>query len=48
VGEVIMGERQTKEMKEEILRKIQEGQRVSEVAKSLGISEMTVRTWIAS
>lgn len=42
-----MGKRHSKETKEEILRKVREGQRVSEVAKSYGISEMTVRTWLA-
>jgi transposase-like protein len=42
-----MGKRHTKETREEILRKVREGQRVSEVAKSYGISEMTVRTWLA-
>ena len=35
-----MGKRYAKEVKEEVLRKIREGQRVSEVARSHGINEI--------
>ena len=41
-----MGKRYAKEVKEEVLRKIREGQRVSEVARSYGINEMTIRSWL--
>lgn len=41
-----MGKRYSKEKKEEVLGKIRGGQRVSEVAKTYGINEMTVRSWI--
>jgi len=41
-----MGKRYAKEVKEEVLRKIREGQRVSEVAKAYGINDMTIRTWL--
>ena len=41
-----MGKRYAKEVKEEVLRKIREGQRVSEVARSHGINEMTIRSWL--
>jgi transposase-like protein len=41
-----MGKRYTKEVKEEVLRKIREGQRVLEVARSHGINEMTIRSWL--
>jgi transposase-like protein len=41
-----MGKRYAKEVKEEVLRKIREGQRVLEVARSHGINEMTIRSWL--
>ena len=41
-----MGKRYAKEVKEEVLRKVREGQRVSEVARSHGINEMTIRSWL--
>ena len=41
-----MGKRYAKEVKEEVLRKIREGQRVSDVAKAYGINDMTIRTWL--
>jgi transposase-like protein len=41
-----MGKRYAKEVKEEVLRKIREGQRVSKVARSHGINEMTIRSWL--
>ena len=41
-----MAKRYPREIKEEVLKKIREGQRVSEVAKAHGINEMTVRTWL--
>jgi transposase-like protein len=41
-----MGKRYAQEVKEEVLRKIREGQRVSEVARSHGINEMTIRSWL--
>ena len=41
-----MGKRYGKEVKEEVVRKIRDGQKVSEVAKAHGINEMTVRTWL--
>ena len=41
-----MGTRYAKEVKEEVLRKIREGQRVLEVARSHGINEMTIRSWL--
>ena len=41
-----MGKRYAKEVKEEVVRKIREGQRVLEVARSHGINEMTIRSWL--
>ena len=41
-----MAKRYPREIKEEVLKKIREGQRVSEVAKAHGINETTVRTWL--
>lgn len=41
-----MGKRYTKEIRDEVLGKIRNGQRVSEAAKVYGISEMTIRTWL--
>jgi transposase-like protein len=41
-----MRKRYSKEAKDEVLGKIRGGQKVSEVAKSHGISEPTVRTWL--
>lgn len=41
-----MAKRNPKETKEEVLKKIREGQRVSEVAKAYGINDVTIRTWL--
>lgn len=41
-----MGKRYSREVKEEVLGKIRSGQKVSEVAKVHGMSEMTIRTWL--
>jgi transposase-like protein len=41
-----MVKRYSKEIKEEVVKKIRGGQRVVEVAKAHGINEMTVRTWL--
>jgi transposase-like protein len=41
-----MAKRYPRETKEDVLKKIREGQRVSEVAKAHGINEMTIRTWL--
>jgi len=41
-----MGKRYSKEIKEEVLGKIRLGQKVSVVAKTHGISDMTVRSWL--
>lgn len=41
-----MGKRYAKEIKEEVLRKVRGGQKVSEVSKTHGINEMTIRTWL--
>lgn len=41
-----MAKRYSKEVKDEVLRKIREGQRVVEVAKTFGINDMTIRTWL--
>ena len=38
--------RYSKEIKEEVLKKIQAGQRVSDVAKVHGINEQSVRNWL--
>ncbi len=41
-----MPKRYPKETKEEVLKKIREGQKVSDVAKAYGINDMTIRTWL--
>ena len=41
-----MAKRYSGEIREEVLKKIRGGRRVSEVAKEHGINEMTVRTWL--
>jgi len=41
-----MGNRYSREVKEEVLGKVRSGQRVAEVARAHGIHEMTVRTWL--
>jgi len=41
-----MRKRYSKEIKEEVVGKIRDGQRVSEVAKTYGINELTVRSWL--
>jgi transposase-like protein len=41
-----MAKRYGKEVREEVLGKIRGGQRVADVARVHGISEMTVRTWL--
>ena len=41
-----MPERYPKEIKEEVLKKIQEGQKVTDVAKAYWINDMTIRTWL--
>lgn len=41
-----MGKRYSKELKEEVLGKIREGQKVVELSKAYGINDMTIRTWI--
>jgi transposase-like protein len=41
-----MAKRYSKEIKQEVLGRIRGGQRVVEVARAYGISEMTVRTWL--
>lgn len=41
-----MAKRYPKETKEEVLRKIRGGQRVSEVARAYGINDMTIRSWL--
>lgn len=41
-----MPKRYPKETRDEVLKKIRGGQKVSEVAKVHGINEMTVRTWL--
>jgi transposase-like protein len=41
-----MAKRYSAEVREEVLKKIRGGQRVSEVAKAHGINEVTVRTWL--
>jgi transposase-like protein len=42
-----MAKRYSREAKEEVLKKIRGGRRVSEVSKEHGIAEMTVRSWLA-
>jgi len=41
-----MANRYPKETKEEVLKKIREGQRVSDVVRTYGINDMTIRTWL--
>lgn len=41
-----MSKRYSREIREEVLKKIRGGRRVAEVAKEHGISDMTVRTWL--
>lgn len=41
-----MAKRYSKEIREEVLGKVRSGQRVSDVAKTYGISDMTIRTWL--
>ena len=41
-----MAKRYSKEVREEVLGKIREGQKVSEVARVFGINDMTIRTWL--
>lgn len=41
-----MGKRYSKEIREEVLGKIRSGQRVSEVSKTYGINDMTIRSWL--
>lgn len=41
-----MRKRYSKEIKEEVLGKIRNGQKVSEIANTYGIKETTVRTWL--
>ena len=41
-----MAKRYPKETKEEVLKKIRESQKVADVAKAFGISDMTIRTWL--
>lgn len=41
-----MGKHYGTEVKEEILGKIREGQRVSEVARTYGINKTTIRSWL--
>lgn len=41
-----MRKRYSKEIKEEVLGKVRSGHKVSEVAATYGIKEMTVRSWL--
>ncbi len=41
-----MRKRYSNEIKEEVLGKIRNGQKVSEIANTYGIKETTVRTWL--
>lgn len=41
-----MAKRYPLEVREEVLKKIRGGQKVSEVSKSHGINEMTIRSWL--
>ena len=41
-----MSKRYPQEVREEVLKKIRNGQKVSEVAKLHGINDMTIRTWL--
>lgn len=41
-----MAKRCTKELKEEVLGKVRNGSKISEVSKQYGINDMTIRTWL--
>jgi len=41
-----MAKRYSPEVREEVLKKVRNGQKVSEVAKVHGINEMTIRGWL--
>lgn len=41
-----MAKRYPQEVREEVLKKIRNGQKVSDVAKLHGINDMTIRTWL--
>ena len=41
-----MGKRYSKEIRAEVLEKIRNGRKVSEVAREYGINDMTIRTWL--
>jgi len=41
-----MSKRYAPEVREEVVKKIRNGQKVSEEAKLHGINEMTIRTWL--
>jgi len=41
-----MAKRYSKEIKDEVLGKIRGGHKVSEVSKTYGINDMTIRTWL--
>ena len=41
-----MSKRYTREIREEVLKKIRGGRRMAEVAKEHGISDMIVGTWL--
>ena len=41
-----MAKRYSKEIKEEVLGKIRQGQKVAVVAREYGINENTIRTWL--
>jgi transposase-like protein len=43
-----MSKRYAPEVREEVLKKIRNGQRASDVAKLFGINEMIIRTWLES
>lgn len=41
-----MTKRYSREIRQEVLEKIRGGQKVSEVSKTYGINDMTIRTWL--
>lgn len=41
-----MGKRYSKEIREEVLGKIRNGQRVCEVSEAYGFNDMTRRSWL--
>jgi transposase-like protein len=41
-----MGKRYSQEVKDEVLGKIREGQKIVEVSRQYGINDMTIRTWV--